>query len=65
MSQCLTGGRYDKQYLVVHLTAKNGKHKIEYVHRLVALVFCDNPNKYPEVNHKDENKMNNCAENLE
>lgn len=52
-------------YLVVHLTAKNGKKKLEYIHRLVALTFIDNPNKYTEVNHKDEDKTNNCVENLE
>lgn len=52
-------------YLVVHLTAKNGKHKLEYVHRLVALSFLENPNNYPQVNHKDENRLNNNVENLE
>lgn len=52
-------------YLVVHLTAKNGKKKLEYIHRLVALTFIDNPGRYPEVNHKDENKHNNNVENLE
>lgn len=52
-------------YLVVHLTAKNGKKKLEYIHRLVALMFAPNPNHYTEVNHKDENKANNTIENLE
>ena len=36
-----------------------------FVHRLVALTFLENPNNLPEVNHKDENKENNCADNLE
>ena len=27
--------------------------------------FLENPNNYPCVNHKDENKLNNCADNLE
>ena len=59
-------GGWDKDgYIRVHLTAKNGKTKIEKVHRLVALVFLDNPNNYPVVNHKDENKQNNSVENLE
>lgn len=34
-------------------------------HRLVAMAFLPNPNNLPCINHKDENKMNNCAENLE
>lgn len=59
-------GTFDKDgYIRVHLTAKNGKRKDEFVHRLVALVFIENPNNYPQVNHKDENKKNNKVDNLE
>lgn len=36
-----------------------------YVHRIVAIEFCDNPNNYPEVNHIDGVKLNNHAVNLE
>ncbi|MCI6614441.1 MAG: NUMOD4 domain-containing protein [Mollicutes bacterium] len=51
-------------YLQVGLW-KNNKRKIFLVHRLVAQAFLDNPNNLPEVNHKDENKLNNVVSNLE
>lgn len=51
-------------YLLVNLY-KNGKKKKFYVHRLVAEAFLPNPDNLPEVNHKDENKLNNNVENLE
>ena len=51
-------------YLKVSLY-KNNKVKTYYVHRLVAEAFIPNPENLPEVNHKDENKLNNNAENLE
>ena len=51
-------------YLKVNLY-KNNKQKPYYIHRLVAEVFIPNPENLPEVNHKDENKLNNNAENLE
>ena len=52
-------------YVYVHLTAANGKHKKERLHRLVAIAFLDNPDDLPQVNHLDENKLNNCVDNLE
>ena len=44
---------------------KNGDVKREYVHRIVASAFILNPQNLPQVNHKDENKLNNQADNLE
>lgn len=35
------------------------------MHRLIAETFCPNPNNFPIVNHIDEDKLNNCADNLE
>ena len=51
-------------YLFVNLSC-NGKHNTITVHRLVAQVFLPNPDNLPEVNHKDEDKTNNNADNLE
>ena len=51
-------------YLFVGL-CKNGVQKKYFVHRLVAQAFIQNPNNYSQVNHKDENKQNNYAQNLE
>lgn len=39
--------------------------KTEYVHRFVASCFIPNPYNLPCINHKDENKTNNCIDNLE
>ena len=51
-------------YLYVHLW-KDRKDKSYKIHRLVAQAFIPNPEGYNEVNHKDEDKTNNCVENLE
>lgn len=45
--------------------SKNGKKKIFSVHRLVALLFVNNPDNLLEVNHIDGNKLNNIYTNLE
>lgn len=55
-----------KGYIYVYLS-KDGKSKFFYIHRLVAIAFIpnDDPDNKKEINHKDENKQNNCAENIE
>lgn len=50
-------------YLCTHIPNYYGKSTL--VHRLVAEAFIDNPNNYPQINHKDECKTNNSVENLE
>lgn len=51
-------------YPTVHLS-KDGKDTRVAVHRLVALNFISNPNNYSDVNHKDFNRENCRADNLE
>ena len=51
-------------YMAVVLWKRN-KSKRCYVHRLVASAFIPNPDNYPQVNHKNEDKSNNNVSNLE
>lgn len=51
-------------YASVELFNDEGSKRLS-VHRIVAEVFIPNPHSYPCVNHKDENKLNNCVSNLE
>lgn len=49
--------------VVTYYEGKVQKHV--YLHRLIAATFVPNPNHYPQVNHRDGNKRNNAASNLE
>lgn len=60
----LTPRKVTHGYLSVILY-KKGKPKNYKIHRLVAEAFIPNPDRLSEVNHKDENKMNNHIDNLE
>lgn len=51
-------------YLYISLY-KNGIRKNFLIHKLVAEYFLDNPLNLPEINHKDENKLNNHVDNIE
>lgn len=51
-------------YMMVCLT-KDGKRKSCYIHRLVAEAFCDKNGKGDHINHKDHDRANNNAANLE
>ncbi len=53
-----------KGYMNVSLF-KNGKKKNKLVHRLVAEAFIENIKNYPQINHKNEDTLNNMVENLE
>lgn len=59
---CIASG-----YRSVKFTFENSKQKRFYVHRLVAEAFCENdkPSLRDMVNHKDGDKLNNVASNLE
>lgn len=65
---------YINRYLKPYID-KNGYKKIKLsingcsntfaIHRLVGLLFIDNPNNKPQINHIDGNKNNNSYSNLE
>jgi len=49
----------NNRYVKIHL------NKFHALHRLVAKHFVPNPWRYTQVNHKDGNRYNNTADNLE
>ena len=52
-------------YLVVTIYNDKGQKKYMLVHRLVFMAHKGTIPKGLQINHKDENKENNCIENLE
>lgn len=54
----------DTGYPAVSIKVSKTQH-IQYIHRLLAQTFLDNPNNYTEINHIDGNKQNNVLNNLE
>lgn len=58
-------GKKDKDGYVEVILSKNQTKKFARLHRLVADAFAPNPENKPQVNHKDRNKENNAASNLE
>lgn len=60
----------NKEWLLTpHVVGRYGHVEIlgkqKKVHRLVGVVFIPNPQNLPQINHKDGDKMNNAAINLE
>ena len=47
------------------ILSKGGEHNQVLIHRIVAEAFCEKPAGKNYVNHKDEDKANNKASNLE
>lgn len=64
ISKYLSPVTIDGGYKAVKLR-KDGKSTMHRIHRLVAEAFIPNPNNFPEVNHKDEDKTHNFVDNLE
>lgn len=52
-------------YEMYRLKNDDGAFKTVLAHRAVAKAFIPNPENLYTVNHKDENKRNNCVDNLE
>jgi len=56
---------YNSQWYEIRSLYRYGVRKSFLVHRLVGMLFISNPDKKPQINHKDWNPKNNRVENLE
>lgn len=65
LSSLKSGQGYRSVWLYDLTLKTNRKRWIVLVHRLVAEAFVPNPRGFTEINHKDEDKTNNAANNLE
>lgn len=63
-SKVLKGRPHSHGYVAI-CVRHDGKSKYRLLHRLVATAFIPNPDNKMEVNHKDGDKKNNNASNLE
>lgn len=52
-------------YNMVYLKDNQGNSKWHFIHRLVAQLYCDNPDNKPDVDHIDNNPLNNNYTNLQ
>lgn len=64
ISPTIKNPSFNRGYLQIKFS-KDNTDKMFQVHRIIALTFIPNFNKFPCINHKDENKSNNRVENLE
>lgn len=60
LKPCISYNGYAQVKLQINSTSKG-----QTIHRLVAIAFIPNIENKPQVNHKDGNKLNNQASNLE
>lgn len=58
-------GNYHRDGYLRYCLSTKGKPKTWFAHQLVARAFLDRVSGKYEVNHKDEDKLNNCVDNLE
>jgi hypothetical protein len=57
-------GSLNKGYKVFRIYNKNGKNTTVRLHQLLAQAFIENPNNHNQVDHIDNNKLNNNLQNL-